>query len=106
MHAVIRAHKKDFERLNKEQEKSGEKTYANPRNVAAGSIRQLDPKITAKRKLDSFFNLFKFTIPSVESLSKNSSHSSIISISVAGFLPRAVSNRYCIELNIITSASA
>ena len=46
--------KKDFERLNKEQEKSGEKTYANPRNVAAGSIRQLDPKITAKRKLDFF----------------------------------------------------
>ncbi len=46
--------KKDFERLNKEREKSGEKIYANPRNVAAGSIRQLDPKITAKRKLDFF----------------------------------------------------
>jgi DNA ligase (NAD+) len=46
--------KKDFERLNKEQEKSGEKMYANPRNVAAGSIRQLDPKITANRNLDFF----------------------------------------------------
>lgn len=46
--------KKDFEKLNKEQEKSGAKFYANPRNVAAGSIRQLDPKITAKRKLDFF----------------------------------------------------
>ncbi len=46
--------KKEFERMNREQEKSGGKTYANPRNVAAGSIRQLDPKITASRKLDSF----------------------------------------------------
>ena len=46
--------KKDFEKLNKEQEKSGGKLYANPRNVAAGSIRQLNPKITAKRKLDFF----------------------------------------------------
>jgi len=46
--------KKDFERLNKEQEKIGGKAYANPRNVAAGSIRQLDPKITAARNLDFF----------------------------------------------------
>ena len=46
--------KKDFERINKEQVKKGEKIYANPRNVAAGSVRQLNPKITAGRKLDSF----------------------------------------------------
>ncbi len=46
--------KKDFARINREQEKKGEKVYANPRNVAAGSIRQLDPKVTANRKLDSF----------------------------------------------------
>lgn len=46
--------KKEFERINKEQIKKGEKIYANPRNIAAGSIRQLDPKITASRKLDSF----------------------------------------------------
>lgn len=46
--------KKDFERLNKEQKKSEEKMYANPRNVAAGSIRQLDPKVTANRNLDFF----------------------------------------------------
>ncbi len=45
---------KEFRRINKEQEKKGEKVYANPRNIAAGSIRQLDPKITAARKLDSF----------------------------------------------------
>ncbi len=45
---------KEFNRMNKEQEKMGGKIYANPRNVAAGSIRQLDPKITASRRLDSF----------------------------------------------------
>jgi DNA ligase (NAD+) len=45
---------KDFERINRDLEKKKEKTYANPRNLAAGSIRQLDPKITASRKLDSF----------------------------------------------------
>ena len=47
-------HKKDFEELNREREKNGEPLFANPRNAAAGSLRQLDPKITAQRKLDSF----------------------------------------------------
>jgi len=46
--------KKEFEKLNREKEKKGLPLYANPRNVAAGSIRQLDPKITASRKLDSY----------------------------------------------------
>lgn len=43
--------KKDFEELNERQKKSGEKPFANPRNLAAGSIRQLDPKIAASRNL-------------------------------------------------------
>ncbi|MGH2332106.1 NAD-dependent DNA ligase LigA [Thermoanaerobacter mathranii] len=47
-----------FERLNTEREKLGESLFANPRNAAAGSLRQLDPKVTAKRDLDIFiFNL-------------------------------------------------
>lgn len=46
--------KKEFENINRQQKKAGLKEYANPRNLAAGSIRQLDPKITAARKLDSF----------------------------------------------------
>lgn len=43
--------KKDFEDLNQKQVKSGEKPFANPRNLAAGSIRQLDPRIAARRRL-------------------------------------------------------
>ncbi len=46
--------KKEFQKLNKKFASQGEKIYANPRNLAAGSLRQLDPKITASRKLDSF----------------------------------------------------
>ena len=46
--------KKEFARLNREQEKGGGKAYANPRNVAAGSIRQLDPAITQSRRLRFF----------------------------------------------------
>jgi DNA ligase (NAD+) len=46
--------KSNFERLNKEQEHKGLPLFANPRNVAAGSIRQLDSKIVADRKLDVF----------------------------------------------------
>lgn len=44
--------KRSFERLNEEQELKGEKLFANPRNAAAGSLRQLDPKVAAARRLD------------------------------------------------------
>ncbi len=46
--------KDNFSKLNKKQEKKGEELYANPRNVAAGTIRQLDAKIVAERSLDIF----------------------------------------------------
>ncbi len=46
--------KKDFEELNRERKKGGESIFANPRNAAAGSVRQLDSSITAKRKLHFF----------------------------------------------------
>ncbi len=57
-HLIVRGEilvsKKELERINKEQGKKGLKTFANVRNLAAGSIRQLDPKIAASRKLESF----------------------------------------------------
>ena len=43
-----------FEALNRDREARGEPTYANPRNTAAGSVRQLDPQITASRPLDMY----------------------------------------------------
>lgn len=55
-HLIVRGEvfmpKKVFEKLNEERELNGEALFANPRNAAAGSMRQLDPKIAAERKLD------------------------------------------------------
>ena len=47
--------KRDFVRMNEEREKAGEPTFVNPRNCAAGSLRQLDPRISAQRPLSIFF---------------------------------------------------
>jgi len=44
-------HRVDFERLNERQRAAGERPYVNPRNAAAGAVRQLDPKVTARRPL-------------------------------------------------------
>ncbi|PIT91042.1 hypothetical protein COU17_02615 [Candidatus Kaiserbacteria bacterium CG10_big_fil_rev_8_21_14_0_10_49_17] len=44
----------EFKRINKEREGSGEAVFANPRNAAAGSLRQLDPKVAASRRLQNF----------------------------------------------------
>lgn len=70
--------KKSFEKLNAERDAEGEQVFANPRNAAAGSLRQLDSSIAAKRNLDIFvFNVqsvsgveFKTHIESLEFLKK------------------------------------
>jgi len=46
--------KRSFARLNSELEREGKPPFANPRNSAAGSVRQLDPRVTARRRLDTF----------------------------------------------------
>ncbi|GAF84367.1 unnamed protein product, partial [marine sediment metagenome] len=53
--------KSDFKNLNEERIKNGENLFANPRNAAAGSVRQLDPRITAQRHLDTF--IYRATFP-------------------------------------------
>ena len=61
-HLIVRGEvfmpKKSFEKMNERQEAEGKPLFANPRNAAAGSLRQLDPKIAAKRGLDIYiFNI-------------------------------------------------
>lgn len=53
--------KSDFKKLNEERMKKGENLFANPRNAAAGSARQLDPRITAQRHLDTFIYRITFS---------------------------------------------
>jgi len=56
--------KKELERINAERKKKSEALFANTRNAAAGSIRQLDPKIAAARKLDTFiYDIDQLEIP-------------------------------------------
>lgn len=47
--------KESFQQMNQRRAKEGKDLFANPRNAAAGSLRQLDPSVTAKRPLDAFF---------------------------------------------------
>ncbi|MBN1643882.1 MAG: NAD-dependent DNA ligase LigA, partial [Dehalococcoidales bacterium] len=52
--------KKGFQKLNREREDEGLPVFANPRNAAAGSVRQLDPRITAKRPLDIYIYMLGY----------------------------------------------
>lgn len=73
--------KLSFERANIEKRKNKEKEFANPRNAAAGSIRQLDSKITAKRGLD----YMAYFIPNPEKYGLKSQHESLEYLKELGF---------------------
>lgn len=87
---------KDFEKMNEEQEILEEKTFANARNAAAGSLRQLDSKKTAKRPLD----IYIFNIQKLEKNPFNSHYEQLLYMEELGFnvnplRKQCIRNRCC-----------
>ena len=72
---------KDFEKMNQEREENGEETFANARNAAAGSLRQLDSKITKKRPLD----IYVYNIQKIEGKEINSHYEALKYLEKLGF---------------------
>jgi len=73
--------KKDFEKMNQEREENEEELFANARNAAAGSLRQLDSKITAKRPLD----IYIFNVQKIEGKTFNSHFEELEYLANLGF---------------------
>jgi DNA ligase (NAD+) len=73
--------KASFERLNEQRKQRGEELFANPRNAAAGSLRQLDPKIAASRHLD----LFVYSLADAEELGIDSHSAALDYLQMLGF---------------------
>ena len=74
--------KKSFVALNESREEEGLEVFANPRNAAAGSLRQLDPKIAAKRNL----SVFLYSSPSVEELDVSTQEELLEKMAEMGFV--------------------
>lgn len=66
--------RRDFERMNERAREAGEKEFANPRNAAAGSVRQLDPRITARRPL----RFFAYALAGLEGLPVPDTHAEVL----------------------------
>jgi DNA ligase (NAD+) len=83
-----------FDRLNQEREEAGEKLFANPRNAAAGSVRQLDPSITASRPL----SIFMYAVGEVEGVTLDTQWDALCYLQRLGF--RTAENiERCHDLN-------
>ena len=87
--------RKSFEALNRRGLERGEKTFVNPRNAAAGSLRQLDPSITAQRTLDLFF----YGIGAVAGWTPPSRHSAMLAAL------REFGLRTCPDIDVVEGAA-
>lgn len=91
--------KKSFLEANREKIKNGEKEFANPRNAAAGSIRQLDSKVTAKRNLD----FMAYFIPNPEDYGIKTQKESLGFLRKLGFVTNYKLNGYAKNVKDITN---
>jgi len=90
--------KEEFKRINEERKINGEEIYANPRNLAAGSIRQLDSKITSGRKLDADF----YSLVSDLGQKKHSDEHEILAL--LGLKTNNKYNKVCLSLTEVFQA--
>ena len=91
--------KKDFEQMNQEREENEEELFANARNAAAGSLRQLDSKITAKRPLD----IYIFNVQKIEGKEFNSHFEELEYLNKVGFNVNPV-RIYCKTIDKVKEA--
>ena len=91
--------KENFEKMNQEREENEEELFANARNAAAGSLRQLDSKITAKRPLD----IYIFNVQKINNKNFNSHYEELEYLSNLGFNVNPV-RIYCKNINEVKKA--
>ncbi len=91
--------KKDFEKMNQEREENEEELFANARNAAAGSLRQLDSNITKNRPLD----IYIFNVQKIEGKEFSSHFEELEYLSELGFNVNPV-RRYCQNIEEVTKA--